>query len=62
MSSKDWKPWWAKVADIDDPREKEEFMRGVGGAKKTTFGSQVLLSLIAGYVGGKVAERTGKNK
>lgn len=62
MSSKDWKPWWEKVADINDPNERQEFMRGVGGASKTTFGTQVILALIAGYVGGKVAERTGKDK
>jgi hypothetical protein len=62
MSSKDWKPWWEKVADISDPRERQEFIRGVGGAKNTTFGTQVILSLIAGYVGGKVAGRTGRDK
>lgn len=62
MSSKDWKPWWARVADISDPREREEFIRGVGGAKRPSFGEQVILSMIAGYVGGKIAERTGNKK
>ena len=40
--------------------EKEEFIRGLMGKKpqKTDY----LYALIAGYVGGKIAERTGKNK
>ena len=61
MSSKDWKPWWERVADLP-AHEQYEFMRGAGGAAKPTFGQTVLFSLIAGYVGGKVAQRTGDKK
>jgi hypothetical protein len=62
MSSKDWKPWWERVADIPNPQEQQEFIRGVGGARKPTFGQTILLSVIAGYVGGKVAQRIGNKK
>jgi hypothetical protein len=62
MSSKDWKPWYVRVGDISDPREREEFMRGIGGASKPTYGQNLLFALVAGYVGGKLAERTGKKK
>lgn len=62
MSSKDWKPWWERIADIPNPQEQKEFMRAVGGAMKPTVGDTILLSILAGYVGGKVAQRTGKKK
>ena len=62
MSSKDYKPWWERVGDLHTAAEQEEFIRGVGGAKKPSFGENVILSLIAGYVGGKIAQRTGKKK
>jgi hypothetical protein len=64
MSSKDWKPWWERAADIHNPQERQEFIRAVGGATKptSTFGHDLLLSIIAGYVGGKVAQRTGNKK
>jgi hypothetical protein len=62
MSSKDWKPWWERVGDIPNPQERREFIRAVGGAIKPTFGQEVLLSIIAGYVGGKIAQRTGDEK
>ena len=62
MSSKDWKPWWERIADIPNPQEQKEFMRAAGGAMKPTFGQNLLFSLVAGYVGGKVAQRTGDKK
>jgi hypothetical protein len=61
MSSKDWKPWWIKIADVA-PHEREEFMRGAGGASKSSPGASLLYAVVAGYVGGKIAQRTGDKK
>jgi hypothetical protein len=59
--SSNWKPWWEKVSELS-PSEAKEFIRGVGGAKPNTMGETILLSIIAGYVGGTVAKRTGNKK
>jgi hypothetical protein len=61
MSSTGSQPWWVKIADVA-PHEREEFMRGAGGASKTTAGASILYALVAGYVGGKIAQRTGDKK
>jgi hypothetical protein len=61
MSSKDYKPWWMKVSDYATPAEREEFIRGVGGAKPG-MDKGILYALIAGYVGGTIARRTGNKK
>lgn len=62
MSSKDWKPWYEKVADFDTPAEKEEFMKGIAGKGSGTSisTSNLLLGLLAGYVGGKAAKSKDK--
>lgn len=63
MSSKDWKPWWEKVADLDTSAEREEFLRGVGGGKPKAprLGtSSLLLGVLAGYIGGKAAQPRDK--
>jgi hypothetical protein len=63
MSSKDWKPWWEKMADLDTAAEKEEFLRGVGGGKPrkpSTGVSTLLLGVLAGYIGGKIAQPRDK--
>jgi hypothetical protein len=62
MSSNGPKPWYVRAAEMSDPREREEFIRGIGGAKTNTFGHDLLLALVAGYVGGKIAQRGGDKK
>lgn len=57
-----WKPWYIKVGEIHDPREREAFMQGVGGGLSGTTGQHVLLSIIAGYVGGRIAQRKSDKK
>jgi hypothetical protein len=54
--SSDYKPWWEKMAELSTPAEKENFLRGVGGAS-ANGGSKILYAIIAGYVGGKIAQR-----
>jgi hypothetical protein len=52
-----WKPWWEKVADLDTPQEREEFMRGVSGlGLGKGVGKSVLTGIIAGVVGGSIAK------
>lgn len=61
MPSKNWKPWWEKVGEFDTPHEREEFMRGIAGkSPASNKSSTILLSLLAGYVGGKAAQSKGK--
>lgn len=62
MSSKDWKPWWEKVGDFDSAAERTEFMRGVGGAKPNSAAKSILYAVIAGYVGGRIAQRESDKK
>jgi hypothetical protein len=50
------KPWWEKMAQLSTQAEKEQFLRGVGGASAQS-GSGILFTIIAGYVGGRLAER-----
>lgn len=55
-----WKPWYMQAAEMNNQREREEFIRGVFGFRpkeKETF----LVGLVAGYIGGKAATR-GKKK
>jgi hypothetical protein len=47
------------MAELSTPAEKEEFLRGIGGAKPNS-GSGILYAIIAGYVGGKIAQRKPK--
>lgn len=58
MSQSNWKPWWEKVAELDTPHERAEFVRGVAGYKPRNHQS-LFVGLIAGYVGGKIAARKG---
>lgn len=51
------KPWWEKIREFNTPAEKEEFLRGVGGASKPNNDSNLLYAIIAGYVGGRIAQR-----
>jgi hypothetical protein len=62
MSSKGWKPWWEKVGDLDSAAERTEFMRGIGGAKPDTAAKNILYAVIAGYVGGRIAQRKSDKK
>lgn len=62
MANNGWEPWYVKVGKIDNPHERREFIRGVGGAVRPTFGQNILYALIAGYVGGKVAQRKSDKK
>jgi hypothetical protein len=47
--SSNWKPWWEKVAEINDPKEYAEFMRGVGGGQPRFTRNAVLLGFVATY-------------
>jgi hypothetical protein len=60
MSANDYRPWWNKVADTDY-QERENFLRGIPGFKNANRQS-ILLGLVAGYVGGKIAQRQSSNK
>jgi hypothetical protein len=54
--SDNFKPWWVKVGELNSAAEQEQFMRGVGGATPG-LDKNILFSLIAGYVGGRIAQR-----
>ena len=61
MPSKNWKPWWEKVGEFDTPAEREEFMRGIaGGRPKSIKGSDILIGIVAGYIGGKISQPRDK--
>jgi hypothetical protein len=61
VPSKNWKPWWEKVGELDTAHEREEFMRGVGGKRPLgNAASAVLMGVIAGYIGGRVARPKDK--
>lgn len=53
----DWKPWYERITEFDTPQEKEQFMQGITskGAGLTPT-SAILLGVLAGYVGGKIAK------
>jgi hypothetical protein len=48
-----WKPWWEKVGDLDTPKEREEFMRGVSGMG---LSKSVLTGIVVGVVGGSIVK------
>jgi hypothetical protein len=50
-----------KVSDYATPAERAEFIRGIGGAKPG-MDKGILYAVIAGYVGGTIAKRTGNKK
>jgi hypothetical protein len=54
--SSNYKPWWEKMAELSTPAEREEFLKGVGGAPAQS-GTGILFAIIAGYLGGKVTQR-----
>lgn len=56
-----WKPWYKQVAEINNQREREEFIRGVFGFRPRE-NRHIVAAIIAGYVGGKVATKAKKNK
>lgn len=49
------KPWYEQVAEIENQREREEFMRGMFGFRPKEK-QPILAMLVAGYIGGKVAK------
>jgi hypothetical protein len=51
------KPWWEKITEFNTPAEKEEFLKGIGGAKPSSPSSNIIYAIIAGYVGGRIAQR-----
>jgi hypothetical protein len=56
MSSQENKPWWEKITELNTPDEKANFLKGVGGGKSSSS-SNFLYAIIAGYVGGRIANR-----
>lgn len=65
MSAENWKPWYERVADFDNAKEKEEFLRGVVGNKfaspKAVGASLVITGVIAAYLGHRISNK-GKGK
>lgn len=61
MSANNWSPWWQQVGN-KSANEREEFVRGVFGKPAKSNSENILLALIAGYVGGRIAKRTGNDK
>ena len=59
MSEPNFLPWWKKQADKQAEEAAAQFY---GGAKRSFQSTDILFAIIAGYVGGKIAERTGKKK
>jgi len=55
-----YKPWYERVAEINDQHEREQFIRGVFGFRPKE--KPIITGLIAGYVGGKVAAKKAKKK
>ena len=55
-----YKPWYERVAEINDQHEREQFIRGVFGFRPKE--KTIITGLIAGYVGGKVAAKKAKKK
>jgi len=49
------------MTELSTPAEKEEFLRGLGGAPARN-GTGILYAIIAGYVGGRAAQRKPKDK
>jgi hypothetical protein len=56
-----WKPWYEQVAEMNNQHEREEFIRGAFGFRPKEKNS-IIVGLIAGYVGGKVAAKKAKKK
>jgi hypothetical protein len=52
--------WWEKVADYDSKEERENFIKGVMGAKPQQ-NAQIVQAVIAGYVAGRIA-KSGRKK
>lgn len=59
MSEPNFLPWWKKAADKQAEEAAKQFY---GGAQNSMPGKDILFAIIAGYVGGRIANRTGKNK
>jgi hypothetical protein len=60
MSSSNGKPWWMRISEIESLSEREEFIRGIAGFKTNKNRQSILMGLVAGYIGGKVAQKQGK--
>ena len=56
-----YKPWYERVAEMNNQHEREEFIRGVFGFRPKD-NHTLFKGLIAGYVGGKVAAKKAKKK
>lgn len=52
-------PWYIKIAELDSEHEREEFMRGVFGFRPRE-NKNLVATLVAGYIGGKVASKAKK--
>lgn len=60
MPSNNWNVWWQATSG-QSPDEKEEFIRGIFGETKPVSKKDVLFAIVAGYVGGRIARRTGRD-
>lgn len=56
-----WNPLLGR-GDTKNPEELTNFIKGMSGAYSTNKNSQILLAILAGYVGGRIAQRTGQKK
>jgi hypothetical protein len=59
MSEPNFLPWWKKAADKQAEEAAAQFY---SGAKNSMPGKDILFVILANYVGGNLAKRTGKNK
>lgn len=53
------KAWYEELAEMNNAHERENFMRGVFGFRPKER-TPILALLVAGYIGGKIAQ--GKKK
>jgi hypothetical protein len=59
MSNPNFLPWWKKEADKQGEKAAEQFYGTVQGSFP---GANIVLSIIASYVGERFANRTGNKK
>lgn len=66
MSSKDYRPWYEKVADYDSLHEREEFLKGVAGVRfasqKQVAGTLLVAGVLASYLGHRLTKSTNRDK
>jgi hypothetical protein len=61
MPANNWNVWW-QATNTPQTNEQEEFVRGIFGGGQPISKNDVIFSIIAGYVGGRIAQRTGNDK